>query len=223
MSETQAEIAIHQWSWHLHPIFARCVDPEMVKYDLSRPFVIDEYVYATNARLAVRMPTPDLWMIPNPEKCPPRSPLLDLFGDNDFSRWPWRQEPTHFPAVEGVCEVCLGAKVLPEMGCPYCGGQDSPRYQNVPDLCEECWELEGKIPAGPCYDCGGSGILDSFGRLEVTPGYWLQRQYVALLHEFEMTTYLPVELAPGKVTRFTQGDVTGVLMPMTAPDARRGN
>jgi hypothetical protein len=214
MPETKSEIDVETWGHWLHPIFARCVDPDAVRFDLSRPFVIDEYVYATDAKIAVRMPVPEWWMISNPD-CIPRSVVDILEGAL------CRALPATFPPVEGACKVCLGAKVMPEMGCPYCGGKDAPRYDDVPPFCEECWQFEGKIPAGPCYECGGSGILDWSGRLEVSPGYWLQRRYVALLHEFEMTTYLPIKLDSNHVTRFTLGDITGVLMPMTAPDPGR--
>lgn len=213
MSETKAEIAVETWSYWLHPIFSRCVDPDGTRYDLSLPFVIEEYVYATNARIAVRMPTPGGWTIPNAERLPP----IDQY----FTEHLWRPDPTQFPPVEGTCEVCKGAKVMPEVDCPWCLAESPGPYEA--GFCDECYSLEGKIPAGPCYECQGSGILDSFGRLEVTPCYWLQRRYVALLHEFEMTTYLPVELSEKHVTRFTLGDITGILMPMTAPDSgRRG-
>jgi hypothetical protein len=217
MAET--EIATEAWSHPLHPIFARCVEPSHWKFDLSRPYTVDGFLYATDARIAVRMPVPGWWTIPNPENLPPPGLLLDLFGRGDWSRNPWRAEPVTFPTVEGACEACLGAKVLPEVACPWCGGDSPGPYEAA--FCDECWQLEGKIPAGPCHGCGGSGILDWSGRLEVTPGYWLQRRYVALLHEFEMTTYLPVKLDAKHVTRFTLGDITGVLMPMTRPDPGR--
>jgi hypothetical protein len=218
MTNAAAEIAvpIEAWTYWLHPIFARCVDPEAVRFDLSRPFVVEEYVYATNGRIAVRMPVPAGWAIPDPERVP-RS-VADMFRHGR-----WREEPTQFPPVEGTCKICEGSKVQGEIVCPYCRAESPGPYEA--GFCGECWQLEGKLPAGPCYECGGTGLHDHHGRIEVVPGYYLARDYVALLHEFEMTTYLPVEFYEkvgrddvGQTTRFTQGDVTGILMAMTRPD-----
>ena len=230
MNETKVEaVPASAWDWLLHPVFARVVGPDARRYDLSQPFAIDEYVYATDGKIIVRMPAPGGWSLPNAATVPGRSMVHAVFGDGDDGRDRWRSVPTQFPPVKGACVVCRGQKVLPEVGCPYCGGPDSPRYDGVPDYCEECWELEGKIPAGPCHDCGGTGLLDASGRVEVAPGFHLRRRYVALLHEFDFTTYLPEcpfpttrreweKLGNRLSVRFTLGDVVGVLMSMFSPD-----
>lgn len=69
MSETNApEITMAEWAPKVPPIFTRFLRRYNYKFDFSRPHVIGDYLYASDAKVVVRMPTPEGWDIPNHEK-----------------------------------------------------------------------------------------------------------------------------------------------------------
>lgn len=96
-TETQVD-----WRTMLPPIFAECVTPAYTspRYDLSIPMVVGGRIYATDGRIAVRMPAPEGWALPNPEKIPGIEVMFEGLRNCG--------EPIQIPEVVGLesCECC---------------------------------------------------------------------------------------------------------------------
>jgi hypothetical protein len=205
------------WAALVPPIFAECVDPEAARWCSSAPFLQDGFLYATNGHLAVRMPWPGEWAHQAEGRVPKELHLT-------FHDLRCRAEPSPLPQVVGDCLECGGSGDLPERPCTECDGQgegddpdcDCPHCPGS-HTCEEC-DGRGKFGPGPCDGCAGTGLLDAKRSVEVAPGYYLARRYVALLNRYGAMAYLPEEADHARPVRFVAGDVEGVLMMMTGQD-----
>lgn len=195
-AETKApEIKVADWAPKVPPIFTRFLDPDNWRFNLSRPHVIGDYLYATNARVAVRMPTPEGWDIPNPEKA---------------------YQKTH-AVFEPKGGVWLSVEI-PEVAepCDRCGG--TGKQGRIRCECPQCGSDIDK-PEGDCDGCEGSRVKDSGERVEVVPGYWIARGFAAILRECGVGMLLiPESLDHMIPASFVLGEVEGRLMAMTPPE-----
>jgi len=116
-------------------------DDKDCKYDLSRPFVIGGFAYATNGYAAVRVPTrlPDTRRDREP-------PAHKLAWDADRRYWRW---PVGLTRHGRTCMWCCGdGKRYKAITCPKCNGCG----------CAECCGFgEVSVPAGKCARCWGTG------------------------------------------------------------------
>jgi hypothetical protein len=198
----------------LPPIFARCIERENPRID--RPFISGAFIYATNGRMAVRMPVPEGgWEFPPPAKAP--RGIESVFYTLS------RSEPTPLPEVSSdPCKSCRGAMFLDhERKCDECRGIGRDNFPRCEcPHCEgfhECRGCEGsgKLPGQPCGECRETGMGESPQEaVAIVPGYYLARVYVALLRAFEATLYLPTYLRDDAASRFMIGEVEGVILPM---------
>jgi hypothetical protein len=211
------EIPVELWSPLVHPIFARCVDPETTRFALGRPWVRGDHLYASDGRIMVRMPKPGAWDLPNGEKV-----LRDPGSVMD--RGPHSAVPVTIPPVEGVCDECQGARVVTERACEECGGRghkDVDYYCECPHCtgsheCEEC-EGEGTRASGPCRECRGSGVARGLSPHRIGPACWIGRAYAALLIEHGAEVFVPDPPDFKVPVAFRIGDIEGRLMGVTGP------
>ncbi len=160
--KTLAEQAVEAAFAALPPIFRECVDDEpTARFDLRFPFVVDDYVYATDARIGVRTRqgiNEVLAIPPSIRQGKYPSWIRDLFeGPFAAESWPC-------PGLLGFewCEYCEGSRQLAEVECESCDrGTIHVEYgPNFP--CHEC-RGRGGIPTAdlrPCWACRGSGFDD---------------------------------------------------------------
>jgi hypothetical protein len=195
------------------PIFAACVAPEAIRYDLALPFVRLPYVYATDGIIIVRTATNPaiVDLLPHsPKRLVPNAE--PLFADPHA----WRTKSTRLPmAPPPPCPRCKGAVNLPVRDCSRCDGAGAFA------CCEcgqdrECPRCDGKgrLPAGPCDHCGATGYdwgyVDDVG---LGRGTTIAARYACLLLRHGATLFLPIAGGENPV-RFTAGDVEGLLMPL---------
>jgi hypothetical protein len=214
MSEPTIEPAI-DWKSLVPAVFARCVDPTGVRWDLSRPFVVADHLYSSNGMIAVRMPTPETWTLPNLEH-PPVKSMPHIFEDNE-----WQADPIVIPPIDGVCGDCHGTYFQEDRQCIACKGEGStPAYGCDCPHCEgshECEDCDGTggLKAGPCSTCHGSGVDRPLASVTLATDYFIARRFLAIVQQSGGIAFLPkAPKIKGVPLRFTIGDIEGVVMPM---------
>lgn len=217
--EEKREITKADWAGLVPPIFAECVDPESTRYCLSAPFLQDGFLYATDGRVAVRMPWPGEWTHQAEGRAPK---MADVFRDvSEF-----RPDPIAMGEVVVAfepCKECRGEKVLPERKCPECRGSGRVDCDcNCPhcdynERCDEC-NGSGRLKGGDrCPTCEGWGIDEPSGPVEVDPGFYMSRDVASMLNRFGASVFPHVARPDRDVFRLVIGDVEGVAMPSMAP------
>lgn len=211
-----------EWEELAPPFFARCVGLlEPLKSDISRPFVVGDWLYATNGVICVRCETPPAWDVPCAKWVVRNAAKM-------FEAITNRVEATPLRPVNGPCCWCNGVGKMPDHDCRECEGEGT---QDVEDCdcpyccgehpCEDC-DGTGEILAGDCKACEGLGVTSPDDRHEMTPGYEIARKYAKLLNDMGATAYLPISLRSLDPMYFTFPGGEGVLMPMTPPRPMRG-
>lgn len=176
----------------LHPIFRHCLDPDMARYDLSTPWIVGDFVYATDARILVRSPvTPELFAAYFIGEAK-RPDVSSLWG-------PYEKQPLVLPSVESValCEICKGR------------GKQGP-YQ-----CSECGHTH--VMEEDCPACLGFGRGEGMTEGIDVGDYSLSHAFSLLLVKYQAVLFRPVDRGPldkPNPLRFTIGDnVEGWVMP----------
>lgn len=121
------------WRTFLPPIFAACVAEESGRYAIDRPFIVGEFVYATNGAILVRGPkslvTGELPPFPEGFRVPHvEDPGLGWYAEFLPDPLPIASLPDPLPDCE--CKPCNGTGLAEcDMGhehdCPECGGVGS--------------------------------------------------------------------------------------------------
>jgi hypothetical protein len=222
MSEPEAKpkVTPADWAHLVPPIFARCVDPDAVRYALQMPFVQDRWIYATDGRIAVRTAAPESWPF-EPDGRPPRGIDACIFAGLAPR---CEAEPINVARPEGECSACKGAKILPRLSCKECKGLGRISHGCNCEYCDDkipCGECEGsgKVGPGPCEECYATGIRDPLGVVEIAPGCWIGRGFALLLSEFGASVFPPILRPSLTPIRFTVGETEGALMPMRPPSS----
>jgi hypothetical protein len=213
----------------LPPIFASCVNMEVThRLPIAEPFRQGDHVYATNGRIAVRIP---LAAAPGAEIAPEsdKPKMSAIFNDQG----PWQDEPLRLPKVKVQdCPRCKGSRIQPAGTCPECdgGGEDEsaalcecPHCTGSHD-CEMCGG-KGSIPEGPCMDCDGTGVagVGNEGRFVVPGVHKVSHRYLALLTKHKAKLFAPVKVKSkigdrevDSPFRFTVGEwAEGVVMGLS--------
>ena len=204
------------WEALAPPFFARCVGSDSSKFVISRPFVVGDWLYATDRAICVRCKTPPAWDVPNAEIVPRGAAEV-------FEAITNRVEATPLCPVDGPCCWCNGVGKMPDHDCRQCGGEGTQDVEDCecPRCCGDhpCGDCNGtgKILAGDCEACEGFGMVSPDGHHEMTPGYWIARKYAKLLIDIGATAYLPAAPMSRRAMYFTFPGGEGVLMPMTPP------
>ena len=115
---------------------------DKIRYELTQPFTAGEFTYATDGRIAVRVPA-----IPGADATPKKTDLTKAFAHDATLRKPielprgWQD----FPELKGPCNSCKGTGKYPEMiECDTCDGSGEV-------TCSECDNDHD------CKDCNGKG------------------------------------------------------------------
>lgn len=189
-------------------IFRDCVCDSYTKFCLEYPQQVGDYVYATDGRICVRMPATPALVAVLPDIAPKKFP--EAAGQSFATRDRWEADPTPLPSMSHLkrCEDCGGAGVLPRRRCT------CKMYDDEDAPCHG----KGTIPAGPCWECDGTGIDHPLMHaLTVRPDVDLVPRWLHILAKHGATLYLPREAnTPASTTPvyFTvAGGVEGVLMP----------
>lgn len=140
--------------------------------DLSAPSLLGGHAYATNGRIAARVPASLLaWAAERGEGGP-------VGLDSRFASWGAALSST------GVAPPPCGFGAI---DCPRCAGSGA---RCVATACM------------PCGACDGSGEIPSNRPVEILPGFRLAERYVALIARFDGRLYLPSVPTPGAPAGF---------------------
>jgi len=133
-------------------LMAFCSPYEPLRYDMRLPWEVADFVYATDAKICVRVRPEIADAVQRQGRVPPFGRLV---WDHDMLTG-WRTLPKREPilAADSSCPACDGtvAKEIPEE-CEPCGGTG---YE---------WRGSGYAPAHPykCRTCNGRGHLSLAG------------------------------------------------------------
>jgi hypothetical protein len=190
----------------LPPIFRKCTTEDAnKKYDLSLPFVIGEYVYATDGRIGVRKRVShevDSLLVRIERKgIFPRS-IVEMFDE------PFASEGTPIPdlSTAPVCTSCKGSGQVQGLYCDNCG--DFNPHPAVNSECQECY--------GSGIEDGGSDGLILADHVEIS------YRFLKIIRDAGGVIHLPLNGANKYRTLFRCPDgVEGVVMPLEWNRERR--
>ena len=191
------------------------------KFDMRYPQQIGDHIYATDGRILVRTAATPAAAALVPCLLPKRFP--ESAATAIRPRDTWHAEPTPLPSLGHLerCDYCDGTGHQPQRRCR-CDDFDTPCHDR------------GIIPAGPCWDCDGTGIKDPREAVvAVREDVHLSAYYLTVLARHNATLYLPVATvdlsksgsrvkvddAAAIPVYFTVGDADGVLMTCKPPAA----
>lgn len=189
---------------------ANTLDPR--EYLLA-PFVIGDFVYATNGHIAIRVPrtsAPDITA--TTDKVPGH--LEAMFATHASTER--LDEIPELPAPI-ACSTCNGTGRRHE--CPDCDGEGEIRYGRHDYECAEC-RGDGQVSDGegdatvPCNWCSGSGEAPAQPVKIGSQSY--QRRYLALIQSLPGARFTPPDdaMKPLAMGYFIFEGGEGVLMPM---------
>jgi hypothetical protein len=206
---------------NLPPIFAKCTGPAWsYSYQMDMPWVCKGHIYATDGKIAVRVPT-NLPDDPPPppiggkkKEWPPAYSALKWDGD-----WLHVELPDAGPEQpRRQCKDCGGKGTVNR--CGECDGTGEVECDyNHMHACDECGGT-GKLP-GPgesCGNCGGDGTVPPPPQpIWVVKGrVALADNYIRLLHDCGARLYIEKTGGKSSPLRFTVGECEGLVMPMNA-------
>jgi hypothetical protein len=186
------------------------------KFNLTFPQPVDDHVVATDGRILVRVKATPKILATLPDISPKTFPgrtAKEIVGNRSL----WEAEPTPLPSLDHLdrCKHCEGKGHRPEHRCSCDTWDDS----------EAPCHGKGVIPAGPCWECDGTGIWNAIRQsVDLREDVSLSAHYIHLLAKHGATLYLPVDTNTWeKVTPvyFAVGEAEGVLMPMQIPEPER--
>lgn len=138
---------------------------ENARWYRDKPFFKDGFIYATDARILVRLPAPG-------EPDTPDAPALndvDLSMPEQATPWP-QSEPIFY---EDTCAACEGDGFVGRVECSDCQGEgevDCPHCGN--DMtCEKCGGRCYISKGAPCEKCDGKGRYEQPAYQRVSDGY----------------------------------------------------
>lgn len=192
----------------LPAIFSRALDPTVERYDLSRPYLIDGHIAATNARLMVWIPATEPLASeveslpgyrPRPE---PRKTLADYMAKADFG------DPIPLSRLRDdapVCKECEGKGTVDWIECGCCG---------------ERTHVEGL--AFECSGCDGTGAAGGHPIEIADTGVFIDIRYALWLEQMGAVVRVSTKPKPeAEAVQFlAPGGITGLVMPMEAARAR---
>lgn len=203
----------------LPPVFAACLDKGDVnpRFDLTCPAVFGEYVYATDGRVAVRMPCdPELAKEIDAAREGTRCPRIpDVFSGE------WSDEPLAMPTdfTAATCERCQGKGVSDTTTCKTCKGEGYYEcFECGQDVrCDECrgkGEATYKGREFKCEYCDGTG-QNGMTKISCGPVHIAYR-FLSIVRDAGAVLY-PAKEMPAKnavLWRVPGTDIEGLVMPI---------
>lgn len=140
-------------------------EPLSSRYDLSKPFVHDGVMYATDRRKAIRVQCPGEPDTP-PHETKKRPNVGEIFPDfSIYSEWQDFPPETAIVSEIGDCPDCDGYGFTEFKDCPDCDGTGE-------DECFECGNVE------TCEECDGEGEIGSVKCTRCDKGKCLREDHV---------------------------------------------
>jgi hypothetical protein len=208
---------------HLPDIFrVVCASALSGRYSMDKPFRIGDIVYATDAKIAVRMTATDK---DKPVEGAPPADTLQMWNDK------YETTPTPIPELGErpivKCESCNGTgNAQTRCGdcdgtgyveCPHCGNEES---------CENCkgegWVVSATPTDDKCIDCKGAGAVPKPVEYIKVGNVYLNGKYLRPLKELGASVFMRLDKRKDSTVRFTVGDCEGILM-MTQPPKEADN
>lgn len=179
----------------IHPIFQDCVGGIRGPWDCTTPYVVNDFVYATNGSVVVRQPA-SFEIIEAARVVPVKrgkrySTCGSIYVADDF-----RREPLVLPDLSRFshCEWCDGSGHQGPYKCSECG------HKSVVETCPKC-------------DGHGSGGGKS--EWKAVGGFKISHYYLLMLINHGASLFAPLQSKPACSLKFTAGtEVDGRLMPM---------
>lgn len=193
---------------------------------LMRPFALDGHTYATDGKIAVRVPGESAPEVVEKETADLFPKVKKIIEDGKAAATTW-VTPTRIPDME-LCETCKGIPPEPkEADCPECGGDGevylSNNYHDYQCDCITC-DGDGTVELEGCEDCHGTGhrcgSKDVFCGIQ---GVWLSLQ---LLTRLKPLPGLRLGLHDGgslNAHYFTWDGGDGVVLPLRPKSEDSGN
>jgi hypothetical protein len=183
----------------LPPIFRKCTTNDVnKKYDLTLPFVIGDYVYATDGRIGVRKRVThevDAALVRIERKgIFPRS-IVEMFAE------PFASEGTPVPDLTTAphCATCNGSGQVHGLYCDNCG--DFNPHSAVTSECQECCGSGMK-------DGGNEGVI-------LADHVEIAYRFLRMIKDASGVIHLPLNGDNKYRTMFLCPDGTeGIVMPM---------
>ena len=196
-----------------------CIRDE-ARYELTHPFTVGDYTYATDGRIAIRVPA-----LPEADATPKKTNPTSIFADDPATYTPIELPPgwQEFPQLTKICADCKGVGKCPErIECDECCGSgeaECPTCHQDHD-CPEC-QGKGDVRGDPnatCEACRGDKFIEVMTTISGNRGeiffsdVYLRRIHtlpdVALSHKLDNPS-LPAAFV------FTGGE--GRVMPLRMP------
>jgi hypothetical protein len=175
------------------------------KYDLTVPFVIGDYVYATDGRIGVRiMATPRIMIATGEARNGANFPtsIEEMFAET------FATEGTPIPDLSSapICPECKGSGQVHGLFCDNCG--DFNPHPAVTSECQECY---------------GSGIEDAGSNgLILADHVEIAYRYLKIIQDAGGVIHLPLNGDNKYRTLFRCPDGTeGIVMPLEWNRVRR--
>jgi hypothetical protein len=192
----------------LPPIFRKCTgDETSKKYDLTLPFVIGDFVYATDGRIGVRMKaTPRIMIATGEARNGSKFPesIREMFGEHFAS------EGMSVPDLSAapICTDCDGMGIVRGLYCDNCG--DFMPHPAVTSECQECY--------GSGIENGGNDGLILADHVEIA------YRFLKIIRDAGGVIHLPLNGTNEYRTMFRCPDGTeGLVMPLKWDRERRRN
>jgi hypothetical protein len=190
----------------LPPIFRKCTtDDANKKYDLTLPFVIGDFVYATDGRIGVRMKaTPRIMIATGEARNGTKFPasIVEMFAE------PFASEGTVIPDLSTLpnCLECKGSGQVQGLYCENCGD-----FMPHPAVTSEC------------QSCYGSGIKDGGNDgLILADHVEIAYRFLKMIQDAGGVIHLPLNGDNKYRTFFRCPDgVEGIVMPLEWNRERR--
>ncbi len=209
----------------LHPIFKDCADvpdgPLSFRYDMTKPFIHEGRIYATDARIIVRGPVPEYENIPTVSEKPPRDcHTMPQWNPANYSESPVAELPD-VPAIMETCSYCKGKGKDPY--CIECNGRGDTECSECghETKCKPC-DGRGYI-VGECASCDGTGSTEYPQYVKIgAVRHCVAGKYLRILRKHGAAVFPPRDTGKGMCVRFVVpgADIEGLLMlcSVTAQD-----
>ncbi len=138
----------------LHQLQQFCAGEPDNMYDLTSPFSVAGYTYATDGAVMVR--------VPRVEGARPTNPLVGCpyFDWKTFDRYDPEQAsplPASMPRPASIpCAACQGTGLM--WRCDFCGYA----IYNGHDFCDYCESIQNPPRTTTCLDCHGNKVINDY-------------------------------------------------------------
>jgi hypothetical protein len=213
-------------------LMAFCAQEEHHKYDMRLPYELQDWTYATDSRVCVRVRPQSGDVAQHKDKIPP---FNSLSWNHDALRVKWSplRKLDPIPATDSECPTCNGyghvPSTVPAHECHECDGMGHTWIGNgwdisVPVKCRACKGRGYTIPPGAvtCPNCNGNAIGVFPGLVEIDGRYFDSRQYAkvqTLDGEFVHDSWNGICRYPMLKFRFDGGH--GLLIGVETPSAKK--